>query len=700
VGFRDKLQGGLRDPASTDALHIVYDRGSMPLRTASSRSAQLEKAFEAVFYCRACSTWRLRRAPTPGRRDPTSKRFASTLVSATAVNATKSIPTKNRDLHQALNELGRKATGQVSLSRLRLAIQGLESERPTVRIALLGLNASSIACRLTRLLLADSSRPQQAWETKLLAEDGGQRQGLVVRFGHPPNEALQPPRSALPVLYIPAPMLQNQAIEILISSIEARDTTANSVADIPSDVFLSPTIGTPASAGGRQSLISQPVHCTFIVAHGVHELVTAAKLLARTKFPSDTEKRLVDIILNLDGKVETSPSKSMIVDVAKAEEGLQAVRDDLARAAAYGSAWRESGMPALSKAIATSSTGSNESLSPLLRNLIASLLETTAANIASQAKEAEVITRSKAMTPETRLSLEKAISTFLQQGHAELQGGLAAAWSSRNWRKLAFWKLFWRVDDVPLIFSDLITTAWLPRTERAVYELTGRLKQAGVSLPLYAASNASSTRQSPVVPIQANVSELTPAKVNEHVLVASATSTESISRPLLLPPPRPSIPNQATTTPQPNPSLATTISTSRTTIISSLTSNLTASAQQTVLRALTTTALSFTLSALSFLHSSSSSFPNSSIYDSAAIAAFGTAWALRRMQRDWERQCSGLERGLMEEGRSVLKQTEGLMRRSVVEASRTRSGDGVELRMRREAAEVLARARLALEERV
>jgi hypothetical protein len=360
-------------------------------------------------------------------------------------------------------------------------------------------------------------------------------------------------------------------------------------------------------------------------------------------------------------------------------------------------------MPALSTAIATSSTGSNESLSPLLRNLIKSLLETTAANIASQAVEAELIARSKAMTPETRVSLEKAISSFLQKGHAELQGGLAAAWSSRNWRKLAFWKLFWRVDDVPLIVTDLITAAWLPRTERAVYELTGRLKQAGVDLSLYAAPNASSSPQRSAIPIQAHVSEGHPSNVNEHVLLASSTSTESFSTPLLLQASPPRTRNNATTNFHPAPSLATTtISTSRTNIISSLTSALSASAQQTVLRALTTTALSFTLSALSFLQLSS--FPitissSSSLYESAAIAALGTAWALRRMQRDWEAQCGGLERALMEEGRSVLKQTEALMRTAVLEASRREGGDKVELRMRREAAEALARARSALEER-
>ncbi|KAF7510228.1 hypothetical protein GJ744_006924 [Endocarpon pusillum] len=659
----------------------------MPPAFSSGSSSKLRRIIATHPYCPACSTWLSRPARSGNALHRVKNRVESTLASATAVNATKSIPPKNRDLHQALNELRKKAPGQVNLTRLQLAIQGLESERPTARIALLGVNVPVTPRRLIRLLLADASKPQHDWEARILGEESLQNQDLIVRFGTPQNKALQPASSLLPVLFIPAPVLQNQGIEILISSVKVRDASTGLNGDTLSDVLLSPTIGTPASAAGRQSLISQPVHRAAIVAHGLDELVSIAGLLAKTKFQSRSERRLVDIVLNLEEGVKSSALRIIKVDAAKAEEGLQTVRTDLAKALEFQKVWTESGMPGLSRWLASSSAESSVGLSPLLRDLIASLLEATDANIATQAQEARIAAQSKAMTPETRLSLENAISIFSQQGHAELQSGLAAAWSSRNWRKLAFWKLFWRVDDVPLVVADLVTTAWLPRTERAVYELTGRFKQAGVSLPSSSSSTMSSPLQTRAIPIQVDVKEKASSPVNGSLILASTTSTESVST-SLLPPSRAE--TKTGSVPYRTSSLASTISTSRQTFISTAITSLSSSAQQIVLRALTITGVSASLSALSFL-----SITNGSIYESATVLALGTAYALRRMQREWEAQCKDLEHGLMDEGRSVLKQTEEHMRRLVNDASQVVE-DEAEVRARREAIEAVEKAKLAL----
>ena len=120
--------------------------------------------------------------------------------------------------------------------------------------------------------------------------------------------------------------------------------------------------------------------------------------------------------------------------------------------------------------------------------------------------------------------------------------------------------------------------------------------------------------------------------------------------------------------------------------------NLTSSAQQIVLKALTIVGASAGLSALSFL-----SITTGSIYESATLVALGTAYAVRRMQREWEARCKDLENGLMEEGRSVLKQTEEYLRRRVEDASRVVE-DEVEVRLRKEATEAVERAKAALSE--
>lgn len=62
-------------------------------------------------------------------------RKTSTLSSSTAIHATKDIPPALLELHEALDVLRRDAAGYVNLSRLQLALRGLESRTPTVRIA-------------------------------------------------------------------------------------------------------------------------------------------------------------------------------------------------------------------------------------------------------------------------------------------------------------------------------------------------------------------------------------------------------------------------------------------------------------------------------------------------------------------------------------------------------------------------------------
>ena len=660
----------------------------MRAKIAASSSGRLRIAVRTIFYCPACSTWRLR--PPPRLRTPQpsiKKRFASTVASVTAINATVSIPPKLRNLHEAMYELKKKALGQVNLSRLQLAIQGLESEQPTIRVAVLGQDVPATARRLVRLLLADASKPQPEWEARLVAGDSEQKQGLVIRFGNPPDEAIQATRSVPPILHIPSPLLQKLGIEILVSSVNGPEPTAKPIESIPSETLLSPTVGTPASADGRQSLISQPVHRTMIVAHGLDEFLTVTELLTRTNFGSEVERRLVDVVLDLDRSAESSDSRIITIDATKAENGLQAVRKDVAKAPEFEKTWMESGMPALSKWLGSSSAKASVALAGPLRDLISSLLEAASANIATQTREAELAARSNALTDRSQVSLENAISAFSQQGHAELQSGLAAAWSSRNWRKLAFWKLFWRVDDVPLIVTDLVTSAWLPRTERTVYELSGRLKQAGVPLVGYRETIAFSGAQTSTIPIKDNVREASPISASQPLVLTSSASTESVSTPLL-PPAR------VMTKPDPIPfmasSLASTISASRQTFITAAITTLTSCAQQIVLRALTLTGVSAALSALSFL-----SVTSGSIYESATVLALGTAYALRRMQREWEVQCQDLEDGLMQEGRSVLKKTEEHMRRLVQDASRVVEDDA-DQQMRNEALEAVEKAERVL----
>lgn len=98
------------------------------LRKTSAVFRSLEKAY----VCPSCAFKRPSKAPT---RFPQQRRHASTLASSTAINATKDIAPHLKDLYTKLEGLEKHATNYIDLSRLQLALRGLESRRPVIRLA-------------------------------------------------------------------------------------------------------------------------------------------------------------------------------------------------------------------------------------------------------------------------------------------------------------------------------------------------------------------------------------------------------------------------------------------------------------------------------------------------------------------------------------------------------------------------------------
>ncbi len=192
-------------------------RGALRARSRT----KLEDLLDTVFFCPSCTTWRTSKPlqPTSFRRTP--RRYASGLSSNTALNATKNIPARYKELYEALGGVRKKASAQVNLSRLQLALQGLESETPTTRVAILGLNVQETARRIARLLLADPLGDEERWEKQLVDWDADFNQGLVIRHGQPPNPNLPPPRTSVPVLYVPSSVLERNNIEVLVSTLNA-----------------------------------------------------------------------------------------------------------------------------------------------------------------------------------------------------------------------------------------------------------------------------------------------------------------------------------------------------------------------------------------------------------------------------------------------------------------------------------------------
>ena len=669
----------------------------------------LERSLTRLLYSPSCAK---RQPNSTGEFSNTSHscRYASTLTSSTAINGTKPIPPRYRSLYAALTDVRKTASAQLNLSRLQLALQGLESESPPTRVAVLGLNVSDTARAVVRLLLADALEAEKEWEKQLAEGNQDYSGGLLIRYGHPPNSNLPPPRTSIPVLHIPSNVLERNNVEILVSSINADSPEVATNASTTSDAFLSPIVGTPTSASGRQVLINQPVHESLLIVNGLDELVSVSEILANTKFVSLLDRTLISIAVNLPGTHIQTNTRTTILDTKSAEQGLKAIRESLTLASTYEHKWNSSGLPTLSDWL-------RKSCHPTTKlTLISSLLTSTSANLAAQKLTSAAIASSQTLSQASRSSLEKAIISFSRAAHTELQSGLAAAWSSRNWRKLAWWKLFWRVDDVGLIVSDLVTNAWLSNTEKAVYELSGRLRQVGIepvdeivpditesvphvdTAPVSTKWEAGGKTIPPEVPYPSErnvLPQYTNAAMNPAVNVLPMTSSSparaysSTARPVLTSPDGQHVELQFQTPPQPTP-LSTLISTVRAQTLAAYISTLTVTAQQLVFRTLSISGLSGGLSGLLYF-----SFSGAGLYEAGTVAAVGTVYALRRMQTDWMKGCRGMEEGLLEEGKSVIKRIEGRMRVLVKEGSVVRE-DVVETEMRRQAEEAVERAEVEL----
>lgn len=109
-------------------------------------------------------------------------RHATNLASRTAINPPSNVPAENQQLYASLDRLKDIASDYVNQSRLQLALRGLETSRPTVRIGLLGLGQDGdvAARKLARVLLADALGDEGQWE-KMLKQPSQDGKPLLLR---------------------------------------------------------------------------------------------------------------------------------------------------------------------------------------------------------------------------------------------------------------------------------------------------------------------------------------------------------------------------------------------------------------------------------------------------------------------------------------------------------------------------------------
>jgi hypothetical protein len=150
-----------------------------------SRTLARQRAQRARFDIRLASTIAV---PTT---DATADAIIHNPTSAYPRVGSKDLAGRRAELYNKLLEFKSSAGRFVDLSRLQLALRGVEGgEKATIRIAVLGLNSQRDVRRLVRVILADALAEQGAWETDLVDgnEDG---KGVLIRYA-----------SALPLIHV------------------------------------------------------------------------------------------------------------------------------------------------------------------------------------------------------------------------------------------------------------------------------------------------------------------------------------------------------------------------------------------------------------------------------------------------------------------------------------------------------------------
>ncbi|EMD92253.1 hypothetical protein COCC4DRAFT_162123 [Bipolaris maydis ATCC 48331] len=582
-------------------------------------------------------------------------RSASTHVSPTAINLRPNVPPRNQELYDALSALSGAAETHVNISRLQLALRGLAAQDAVTRVAVLGLNSQLSAQQLARLLLADPLAAEGQWEKELAKAGVGSENAVLLKYGTDPDDVT--PSPLYRVLAVPSRVLQSHNIEVLVSTVNVN--VDKSVPHVSTESSIESLLVPKLQATSARGLpVPYPVHKTLILGVGLDSAISYGR------FSADGLDEMQDMVkLAIDLPVPSSDSSSdpntetAAINIAVGAKGLDSFRESIKNATVYERAWFQSGLPTLSQWLVRDLQPSN-GIKPPLRTLIVSVADGVEASVA-KADAAQLQKLATVQTDdEVTASILGHLETWAEKSHAELRDQLDEAFVAKNWHKLAWWKLLWRVDDVTMISSEILERRWLVSAEKNSVYLAGRMNQAGfpdeIQRPI-----ASS------IP-EATTQDTAPTAENQRMDLST-----NVRKPM---------------------PWHEQISNARTELINDTVPPLQALAQRLLLQTFSTTSISSAASAL--LYVSMSSF---SVFEASAVAALGLTFSLRRMQKLWEGARETWQATVREEGRRTLKSTEEGVRFVIENAEKKEVVEEEDVRERRAAREAVRRVREVLE---
>ncbi|KAF5675638.1 hypothetical protein FHETE_2488 [Fusarium heterosporum] len=566
------------------------------------------------FCCVTASRPRIR-----SRRDALAKRFTSTSTH----------PSNPRtELEQHLLDLQKLAPSLVNLSRLQLAVQGLRQipGQEAVRVAILGLapghNAGQTAKNVLRLLVTDPLQDEQEWERQLNDHDPNNPLIVRVRSTAEQQSTITVTKTTLlSEINVSSAEWNNHNLELLFMETHlpefARDEQTRAIE--VEEAVLVPKVGIP-SAEDRVTPVTTPVHKAILVGDGFEGAVNATAVPVAEG--EEAVLKVVDL-RGVDPRQLEAPFAT--IDMSAAEKSVSVFRESSRNAIEYERLWYNSNFPALTTWLKSGISSSNEATKPAVRGLIASLLNNVLARCEQENRRE--IRQAYQMAPtaqEPAVSpiLFQAADSWSQQAHAELQNELDRAFAGGRWRKLGWWQLFWRVDDVAMLTNEMLNQQFLPTAERELVYLAGQIAQAAKADQKYPQ----------------------PLSVNDNYASKPELKQLGSGEPKSLVPVH---------TRSALPKWPGHIAFTRKYLQNETIPALQALAQRLVIQSLGTSGLTTSLAALLYISSFSST-----IYEAGAVAAFGIVWSCSRLQKKWDAARTFWEGEVREEGRKALRGVE------------------------------------------
>ncbi|TGO56814.1 hypothetical protein BOTNAR_0215g00090 [Botryotinia narcissicola] len=604
-------------------------------RTGWKKSLRTPNNFEKSHICPICTLSQYSERP---RREPRQRKLLPTPQlpvrhsSSAPIKAINNGGTGNTSkidrssLREALLNVQKHATNYVNISRLQLALRGIEQPegQETTRVAKLGLadGGTSLqkAKELLRLILADPLKAEEEWERRVIHGDDMNRP-LLIRVGHNEEESSERNGRLVHEMNISSPMFSGHKMEILVLEMEPPIINGTELFE---ETVLVPTMEIPSSAA-RYTPVTTPVHKSFLLGQGIMGAVSLVS------YPLHANRESIGSAVN----VPNFESKSLpipSIDISSGNEALQTFRKSIENAMVYERQWLSSGIPEVIDWMKSGASSTQDTIKEPLLRLISSTVKNADKNLkVEQARQLSLL-----------------LSTRIPSAQMN-----SLPFGGQRWRKLGWWKLFWRVDDVSMITSDMLSRSFLIEAEKEIIFLAGRTEEAGVYRNISLDSDSTQSFDWAYSPVQEALPEGLPPPPKLRDVIPIKTDEDT---PMKI-------------QPQPWPLH---IPFARSFLSTTTIPALQALAQKLVLQTLSTSSLTSALAGLMYVSNMSTT-----LYEAGAVAAFGIVWSMRRMQTKWETARAYWEGEVREEGRKAVRNVETIVGENLNKAEEGKGLDPV-----------------------